>query len=99
MARSPRLSRASRAAILLIAAAMLPSVRAGAQLGPIQADASLLQAPRTLQLDVLINGVPTNYVAPFVLTAAEPARGVARRPRRRRHQGAGQRLAEGDDRA
>lgn len=68
MARSTRPSRVSRAAVLLIAAASILPMRAAAQLAPIQADSSLLHASRTLQLDVRINGVPTSYVAPFVLT-------------------------------
>ncbi len=70
MVRFARLFRVDCAARLfaLVGALGFQAATAAAQLAPIQGDQTLMSAPRPLRLEVFINGVPTHYVEPFVLT-------------------------------
>jgi hypothetical protein len=67
MVRSARHCRAE-CAIAIVVAALVGSFQSApaAELAPIEADQTLLSAPRQLRLEVFINGISTHYVEPFV---------------------------------
>jgi outer membrane usher protein len=54
--------------VLVAVVSSLQAAPAAGQLAPISSDPALLSAPRPLRLEVLINGVSTHYVEPFVFT-------------------------------
>src|ERR1700732_5014005 len=68
MVRSMRLFRTERAIgfALLSVVSSLQMTRAAAQLAPIENNAEILDAPRQLRLEVLINGVSKHYFQPFI---------------------------------
>lgn len=64
------LCRADRAAgsLLLVLLMSIQSTFVAAQLAPIESNPTALSAPRHLRLEVLINGISTQYVEPFIWT-------------------------------